>query len=99
MNGDVSWNYLNKIAISTAFLAAAPMLVPWVPEDFFLACGEGRYASMSSSTKGQSHEWRIFEQKYVHSSGYYKELTETGNHEVTGTLPIPPHPPPRPVMF
>lgn len=48
---------------------------------------------MSSSAKGQSHEWRIFEQKYVASSGYYKELTETGNHEVTGN---PPPPPPSP---
>lgn len=41
MNGDVSWHYLNKIVISTTFLAAARILVPWVPEDFFSRVEKG----------------------------------------------------------
>lgn len=41
MNGDVSWYYLNKISISTAFLAAARILVPWVPEDVFSRVEKG----------------------------------------------------------
>ena len=94
MNGDVSWYYLNKIAISTAFLAVERILVPWVPE-----VEKGEMPRCHLQPKAKATSGQFFEQKFVASSGYYKELTETGNHEVTGNPPPPPLPLPRPVIF